>query len=147
MQIGEFAKLCGTNISVLRYYDKIGLLSSAFTDVVTGYRYYAPGQERLFRAITMLGDAGFSLKEIGHVLENVGDEEALSAAFAAKQTEIAEMLRTLAEVQIYMKGMNEMEEEESYRRVEKRRLALRRLRYQLLRLRAGHAEIEKFHAP
>lgn len=112
MQIGEFAKLCGTNISVLRYYDKIGLLSPAFTDVVTGYRYYAPGQERVFRTITMLGDAGFSLKEIGHVLANVGNEEALSAAFAAKQTEIAAMLRALAEVQIYMKGMNEMEEEE-----------------------------------
>ena len=112
MQIGEFAKLCGTNISVLRYYDKIGLLSPAFTDVVTGYRYYAPGQERVFRTITLLGEAGFSLKEIGRVLANVGNEEALSAAFAAKQTQIAEMLRALSEVQIYMKGMNEMEEEE-----------------------------------
>nr|MCR5782804.1 MerR family transcriptional regulator [Clostridia bacterium] len=112
MQIGEFAKLCGTNISVLRYYDKIGLLSPAFTDVVTGYRYYAPGQERVFRTITMLGDAGFSLKEIGQMLANVGNEEALSAAFAAKRTEIAEKLRALAEVESYMKGMNEMKEEE-----------------------------------
>ena len=112
MQIGEFAKLCGTSISVLRYYDKIGLLSPAFTDVVTGYRYYAPGQERVFRSITMLGSAGFSLKEIGLVLENASDEEALSAAFAAKQTQIAAMLRTLAEVQLYMKGLNIMEPEE-----------------------------------
>ena len=38
MKIGEFAKLCGTRVSLLRHYDKIGLLSPAFTDVVTGYR-------------------------------------------------------------------------------------------------------------
>ena len=112
MQIGEFAKLCGTNISVLRYYDKIGLLCPVFTDLVTGYRYYSPGQERIFRSILMLGDAGFSLKEIGQVLENVSDEEALTDLFSAKQTQIAEMLRTLADVQIYMKGMNVMETEE-----------------------------------
>lgn len=108
MQIGEFAKLCGTNISVLRYYDKIGLLRPAFTDTVTGYRYYAPGQERFFRSIAMLGNAGFSLKEIGQVLENTGNDEALSAVFTAKQKEIAEMLQALSDVQIYMKGMKEM---------------------------------------
>lgn len=112
MQIGEFAGLCGTNISVLRYYDKIGLLRPAFTDVVTGYRYYAPGQERIFRGIAMLGRAGFSLKEIGRVLENAGNDEALAAVFAAKQQEIAEMLQALRDVQTYMKGMEEMGTEE-----------------------------------
>ena len=108
MQIGEFAGLCGTNISLLRYYDKIGLLRPAFTDVVTGYRYYAPGQERIFRGIAMLGRAGFSLKEIGRVLENAGNDEALSAVFAAKQKETAEMLQAVADVQIDLKGMKEM---------------------------------------
>lgn len=112
MQIGEFAKLCGTNISVLRYYDKIGLLRPAFTDVVTGYRYYSPGQERFFCSITMLGNAGFSLKEIRQVLENTGNDETLSAIFAAKQKEIAEMLQALSDVQIDMKGIKEMGTEE-----------------------------------
>lgn len=38
MKIGEFAKLCGTKISVLRHYDKEKLLEPQYTDVFSGYR-------------------------------------------------------------------------------------------------------------
>ena len=44
MQIGEFASLCGTKISVLRHYDKEGLLSPDHVDRFTSYRYYAKEQ-------------------------------------------------------------------------------------------------------
>ena len=48
MQIGEFAMLCGTKISVLRHYDKEGLLSPDHVDRFTGYRYYAKEQISVF---------------------------------------------------------------------------------------------------
>ena len=38
MQIGEFAKICNTRISVLRHYDKLGLLTPSRIDPATGYR-------------------------------------------------------------------------------------------------------------
>ncbi len=38
MRIGEFAKACNVPISVLRYYDTLGLLKPVYTDGFTGYR-------------------------------------------------------------------------------------------------------------
>ena len=45
MKIGDFARACKTNISVLRHYDKIGLLKPLYIDRFTEYRYYT----RFFR--------------------------------------------------------------------------------------------------
>ena len=44
MKIGEFAKMCGTKISVLRHYDKEKLLEPQYTDIFSGYRYYSSEQ-------------------------------------------------------------------------------------------------------
>ena len=38
--IGEISKICNVPISKLRYYDKIGVITPAFVDDDTGYRYY-----------------------------------------------------------------------------------------------------------
>ena len=48
MQIGEFARICKTRISVLRHYDKEGLLSPDYVDNFTGYRYYSKEQIPVF---------------------------------------------------------------------------------------------------
>ncbi|MBQ4051139.1 MAG: MerR family transcriptional regulator [Oscillospiraceae bacterium] len=105
MQIGEFAKLCGTRISVLRHYDKCGLLVPVHTDKLTGYRYYAPGQAKIFQQITSLKDAGFSLSEIRTLL--CGKDTAL--LFAAKRIELLEMLQNLQEAEKLMSGGTKME--------------------------------------
>ena len=44
MKIGEFAKMCGTKISVLRHYDREKLLEPQYTDKFSGYRYYSSEQ-------------------------------------------------------------------------------------------------------
>lgn len=106
MQIGEFAKLCGTRISVLRHYDKCGLLTPVHTDNLTGYRYYAPGQAKTFQQITSLKDAGFSLSEIRAVL-NGKDPACL---FDAKRDELTEMLQNLDKAQKLMAGGTKVEE-------------------------------------
>jgi DNA-binding transcriptional MerR regulator len=54
MQIGEFAKICGTKITVLRHYDKEGLLEPDYVDAFTGYRYYSDEQIPIFFRITAL---------------------------------------------------------------------------------------------
>ena len=61
MQIGEFARVCDTKISVLRHYDKEGLLIPDYIDKFTGYRYYSKEQIPIFVRITALKDAGFTL--------------------------------------------------------------------------------------
>ncbi len=48
MKIGDFAKACGTKISVLRHYDKLGLLKPVYIDRFTEYRYYDSSQIAVF---------------------------------------------------------------------------------------------------
>ena len=40
MKIGEFAKMCGTKISVLRHYDKEKLLEPQYTDFICLFLNY-----------------------------------------------------------------------------------------------------------
>ena len=40
MLIKEFAEFTGVSVRTLHYYDEIGLLTPAFVDETTGYRFY-----------------------------------------------------------------------------------------------------------
>lgn len=95
MQIGEFAKLCETKISVLRHYDKLGLFAPAYTDPMTGYRHYQPEQAPVFRRISALKQAGFSLSEIRGILYTLSDDDALLHLFDEKEEELLETLEHL----------------------------------------------------
>ncbi|MCL2773031.1 MAG: MerR family transcriptional regulator [Oscillospiraceae bacterium] len=68
MRIGDFAKLCKTQISVLRHYDKIGLIKPDYTDLFTGYRYYDSKQAKDFEQITKFKKLGFTLKDIKKII-------------------------------------------------------------------------------
>ena len=85
MQIGEFAKICRTRISVLRHYDKQGLLVPAYTDRFTGYRYYTEEQIHIFKQIAALKLAGFSLSEIKLILVNVQSDMDILKLFERKK--------------------------------------------------------------
>jgi len=102
MQIGEFASLCGTKISVLRHYDKEGLLSPDYVDRFTGYRYYAKEQIPVFFRITALKKAGFSLPEIRTLLK-AGEEELLSL-FESKREELTKAMESLREARDLLLG-------------------------------------------
>jgi DNA-binding transcriptional MerR regulator len=63
-KIGEFAKLGGTTVKALRYYDAIGVLAPAGVDPRTRYRFYLPVQLRELAAIRALQELGASLEDI-----------------------------------------------------------------------------------
>ena len=109
MQIGEFAILCNTEISVLRYYDKTELLEPEYTDRFTGYRYYSAEQVKQFKKIVLLKEAGFSLSEIKSVLKN-GDD-VLSVLLEKKLAELNAKLEKLDEIEKLLSGDNIMEKE------------------------------------
>lgn len=62
--IGEVAKILGISVQSLRYYSNIGLLTPAYTNPETGYRYYSYIQLSLIDRIRYLENIGLSLKEI-----------------------------------------------------------------------------------
>lgn len=62
--ISEFAKLRDININSLRYYEKIGVLTPAYTDPNTGYRYYTPDQLSVLDVILLCISLDIPLKHL-----------------------------------------------------------------------------------
>ncbi|MBE6608755.1 MAG: MerR family transcriptional regulator [Ruminococcaceae bacterium] len=102
MQIGEFARICETKISVLRHYDKEGLLVPDYIDRFTGYRYYAKEQITIFVRINALKKAGFSLSEIREILKDTHSDDELLSLFEKKKNEINETLANLEDARKMM---------------------------------------------
>jgi predicted transcriptional regulator YdeE len=70
LKIGEFAKKSQMTVKTLRLYDRLGLLKPAWIDRFTGYRYYAQEQLPRLNRIMALKDLGFTLVQIGRILQN-----------------------------------------------------------------------------
>ena len=66
LKIGALSKQTGVAIGALRYYESVGLLSSERGD--NGYRNYLPQAVQQVQFIKKAQTIGFSLEEIGEVL-------------------------------------------------------------------------------
>ncbi len=67
LKIGDFAKLAGTNLRTLRYYEELDLLHPAKRSD-GGFRYYRPTDVHRLRTILSLQNLGLSLEEIHAVI-------------------------------------------------------------------------------
>jgi DNA-binding transcriptional MerR regulator len=68
LTIGELASLTGVSTSALRYYEELGLVCSSTR--VSGHRRYPPEAVGIVGAILFLRDVGFTLEEIGQLMES-----------------------------------------------------------------------------
>ena len=71
MRIGEVASRAGVNVSLVRYYDRIGLLPAA--ERVSGQRRYDDSALRRLAVIDVAQRAGLSLDEIRELLDHGSD--------------------------------------------------------------------------
>lgn len=77
-RIGEFSKLTRVSVRMLRHYDQLGLLKPSHTDAITNYRHYSADQLPRLNRILALRDLGFTLEQIGGMLdENLSNEQLL----------------------------------------------------------------------
>ena len=75
MKIGELARAAGVGVETIRYYEKEGLLpASARTR--SGYRQFGPESLRRLNFIRRARDLGFTLKEVGQLLDLAEDRSA-----------------------------------------------------------------------
>ena len=72
LKIGDFAKLAGTNLRTLRYYEELNLLSPASRSQ-GGFRYYRATDVNRLQMIQTLQDLGLSLERIRELLETRED--------------------------------------------------------------------------
>lgn len=112
MKIGEFARMTGLSISVLRHYDKEGLLCPDYVDHFSGYRYYSTGQIEVVRRIALLKRSGLSLKEIREILDHSDNRERIAAILSHRESEYQNMLAAIAEVKQMMYDNENMETKE-----------------------------------
>ncbi|MBR3801895.1 MAG: MerR family transcriptional regulator [Clostridia bacterium] len=70
MQIKDFAEFTGVSVRTLHYYDEIGLLTPAFVDRSTGYRFYDENSLLRMQEILFYRELDFSLKSIGEILSS-----------------------------------------------------------------------------
>lgn len=66
--IGRLAKLAGVNIQTIRYYERCGILHPV-SKTESGYRLYEERELERLRFIRHAQEWGFTLKEIGELLE------------------------------------------------------------------------------
>ncbi|MEU6604941.1 MerR family transcriptional regulator [Streptomyces shenzhenensis] len=100
--IGVFAARARLSAKALRLYDRLGLLSPAYVDELSGYRYYRADQVERARLVALLRQLDMPLARIAEVVEADGAEAAdrLAAYWADVETRVAGQ-RTLAE---YLRG-------------------------------------------
>lgn len=69
-QIGEVSRLFHISVSILRYYEKIGLVCPEYKDPDTGYRYYSARQFECLNTIRYLRALDMPLEEITEFVKN-----------------------------------------------------------------------------
>lgn len=117
LQIGEFARLAGSNLRTLRYYEELGLLKPVSRSS-GGFRYYEPRQLDRMVAIKRLQDLGLSLREIADRVIGNGDPSGpqllsrlrttLEKQIALTESKIDAMQRDLDDLQASRQRLVEM---------------------------------------
>lgn len=86
LSIGEFARLVGVSVRMLRHYDQLGLLAPARVDPFTGYRSYSTQQLSRANELVALKDLGFSLEQVGSLLEEDVDGTRVQSLLLERRT-------------------------------------------------------------
>jgi effector-binding domain-containing protein len=97
IRIGDFSKLSRVSVKALRYYDEMGLLKPVSVDRFTGYRLYEYSQLSTLNRILALKELGFSLEEIGRLLDDGLSVEQMRGMLKLRETEARQRVREESE--------------------------------------------------
>ncbi|MFJ5547886.1 MerR family transcriptional regulator [Streptomyces sp. NPDC093225] len=87
--IGDFARHGRVSVRMLRHYDALGLLRPARVDPFTGYRSYGAAQLARLNRIIALKDLGFTLQQVGEIVDDRVGAEELRAMLRLRRAELA----------------------------------------------------------
>ena len=111
MQIKEFADFTGVSVRTLHYYDEIGLLTPAFVDRSTGYRFYDENSLLRMQEILFYRELDFSLKNIEEILStpNYDKNKALKEQKHLLTLKKERLERLISAIDSAVKGENVMQ--------------------------------------
>ena len=96
MNIGAAAETTGVPAKTIRYYESIGLIPPA-TRAENGYRHYTEFDVETLRFVQHSRRLGFSVKDVGNLLELWGDKDRSSADVKALALQQISLLPSLSE--------------------------------------------------
>lgn len=91
-KIGDFSNLSRVSVKALRLYDQMGLLKPAHVDYFTGYRYYSAEQLPHLNRLLAFKDLGFSLEQIGQLLNDQISLSQMRGMLRLKQAELQQIV-------------------------------------------------------
>ncbi|CAM5262109.1 MerR family transcriptional regulator [Streptomyces pharetrae] len=86
--IGDFARHGRVSVRMLRHYDATGLLRPAHVDPASGYRYYTAAQLARLNRVIALKDLGFTLQQVGDILDERVSAEELRGMLRLRRAEL-----------------------------------------------------------
>lgn len=96
LKIGDFARLAGTNLRTLRYYEEIGLLAPAARSA-GGFRYYRETDLNRLNMIRDLQDLGLHLDRIRELMTTRAEGRGRTEFLARVRNALTEQDRLLTE--------------------------------------------------
>ena len=105
LTIGRLAKTAGVNVETIRYYQRVGLITEP-QKPLKGYRVYPLETVDRIRFIKRAQKLGFSLQDIGHLLE-LGDSHCddVRTQAEAKLAQIEAQIRDLQAIRKTLKTL------------------------------------------
>lgn len=110
LTISEFAGLRNLSIGSLRYYEKLKILTPAWIDPETKYRYYLPEQVNALDTIAFCIEVGIPLKDLKKYIDqngNMDHKTALENGKKAMQEKIATMRSGLETTQFNLESIRQ----------------------------------------
>ncbi len=110
MQIKEFAVFTGVSVRTLHYYDEIGLLTPAYIDKNSGYRFYDESSILRMQEILFYRELDFSLKDIREIISSPNYDKAAALTEQKKLLTLKKerLDRLIAAIDNAVKGENIM---------------------------------------
>ncbi|MGV9269882.1 MerR family transcriptional regulator [Kitasatospora sp. NPDC003701] len=123
LTIGEFARRSRLSLKALRLYDRLGLLTPARVDPVTGYRSYGAAQVERARLIVLLRRLDMPLAAVADVLAADGPAGAdlVAGYWASVERRIAVQRELAVHLRVQLSGGSERSP--SMYRIERREVA------------------------
>ena len=111
ISIGRFSQITRLTQKALRLYDQKGLLKPAVKDPMTGYRYYVANQIERGLKIKWLVTIGFSLKEVGDILNAAkqGNQELINNFFSERLSAVQKDIQRLEKIEEILLGKASIE--------------------------------------
>ncbi len=110
MQIKEFAVFTGVSVRTLHYYDEIDLLTPAYIDKNSGYRFYDESSILRMQEILFYRELDFSLKDIREILSSPNYDKAAALTEQKKMLTLKKerLERLITAIDNAVKGENIM---------------------------------------